>query len=808
VLTVGEGREPETSAEVSALAQLVVRQRDELARMRVASRTRAVVEQAKGVIAERLSCTPDQAYEHLLRVSKTRGIGVVEVCAGVLGVAVPPPDPDTRVLATAERAVFDSTRYVRPLEAPAARAGDIPTEPARTDASSYHVALAAFDSAQDADELARLLREEVGSDALSAVMVYVVEPDGGLRLEGADGISTQLRLEWQRMPMHVPTAAVACLRSGMPLWLPDSRSARARYVLIGDEESWPSRAWTPFTDGSRIIGLVGLMWDGTQVFEPTHQRYLQTVAQAAGQRLLAMLSSGPPVRSRNWKLWIQHVLDGLPGAVAMLSAARDSSGAVVDFQVDAASPEAIDVAGRRYQDLIGTTVLSSYPTIVDTELWPAYHRVLQTGVSEFVGPFDYTEVAPGTPRFSLYSVAVSKFGDGLLVAWNQHDSPQQAELLGRVQRLGNLGWGRWNLVTDEVTWSDQLYVMFGRDPARGPMRLEEIPEVVVEEDLPVLASTISRIVELGQPVDTEFRLLVHGQARHVRLIAEPTSDVSGKPVVLDGIVQDITTTRRTQQQLVQLNEQIQQHRDQFTQEHRVATHLRRAVLPLPAEPLSLPGMRVAVRYLAAERWADVGGDWYHALALADGSVLLAVGDVAGHGLTTAATMAQLRYALTGAALMASDPPAVLGVLNTLLTGSGTVTLASAVVARFQPRNRRLSWAQAGHPAPLLIRGDGVLTLDRPRGPVLGAVPGASYDTAEETLQADDTLLLFTDGLIERRPGPHARGDDLEVLIKHVRGVIRSVEITDMPSALTAQLVPATSLDDTCIVAATIVDDVR
>jgi serine phosphatase RsbU (regulator of sigma subunit) len=215
-----------------------------------------------------------------------------------------------------------------------------------------------------------------------------------------------------------------------------------------------------------------------------------------------------------------------------------------------------------------------------------------------------------------------------------------------------------------------------------------------------------------------------------------------------------------------------------------------------------------VRYLAAERWADVGGDWYHALALADGSVLLAVGDVAGHGLTTAATMAQLRYALTGAALMASDPPAVLGVLNTLLAGSGTVTLASAVIARFQPRNRRLSWAQAGHPAPLLIRGDDVITLDRPRGPVLGAVPGASYETAEATLRADDTLLLFTDGLIERRPGPHAGGDDLEVLIKHLRDVTRSVEITDMPSALTAQLVPATSLDDTCIVAARVVDDDR
>jgi PAS domain-containing protein len=518
--------------------------------------------------------------------------------------------------------------------------------------------------------------------------------------------------------------------------------------------------------------------------------------RAAGSTLLALVSADGAAPGRNWTLWAQHLLDVLPGSVALLGAVHGDNGEVVDFRFEAASPDAVDFTGRRYRQLVGRTILTSYPTVAGTELWAAYHRVLHTGVREVVSIFDYEENSPGLPQHGRYTLTIGKFGDGLILAWHEHEDPLQLERLRNVQRLGNIGWGEWNLVTDEIDWSDQLYVIFDRDPALGPMSLDEIRASVVGEDLPILQNAVRRMLERGERTDSELRLKAGEHIRCGRFIGEPVLDVEGRAVRLDVVLQDVTAMRRAEKRVFDLSEQ-------FAQEHQVADHLRSAVLPLPSRPLDLPGMRVAVRYLAAEQWAEVGGDWYHAFPIDDGSTLLAIGDVAGHGLATAAAMAKLRYALTGAALTNPDPAGVLDVLNRMLTGGDGVTLASAVVGRFEPTTRRLSWAQAGHPAPLLLRSHEVHRLDRPDGPILGAVRGAVYATARMLLAPGDTVLMFTDGLIERRPSAGVRGDDLERLMEEIRGFIADLDPLEMPEALTSRLVPATPLDDTCIVAATI-----
>lgn len=93
-------------------------------------------------------------------------------------------------------------------------------------------------------------------------------------------------------------------------------------------------------------------------------------------------------------------------------------------------------------------------------------------------------------------------------------------------------------------------------------------------------------------------------------------------------------------------------------------------------------------------------------------------------------------------------------------------------------------------------------LDRPAGPILGAVLGAVFATARTLLAPGDTLLVFTDGLIERRPPAGARGDDLGHLMDEIRVFIADLDPEEMPEALTSRLAPATPLDDTCMVAAT------
>jgi PAS domain-containing protein len=709
------------------------------------------------------------------------------VGGGVWG-APPPPGPPSDVAPVPPEGLFDPARYVRRVDIPQ------PSPVPPGERTPQPVALAAIGTAADPEDLAELLREHVGCDG---VLVYLLEPDGGLRLGAASNVPARVRLEWERVPLRLDTGVLTSVRSGLPQWLPDLEEARRRHVLIGDPETvWRSRAWLPFRDRTRVAGVVGLLWSEHHDLSPEERWELEVLIRAAGSTLLALVSADGAAPGRNWTLWAQHLLDVLPGSVALLGAVHGDNGEVVDFRFEAASPDAVDFTGRRYRQLVGRTILTSYPTVAGTELWAAYHRVLHTGVREVVSIFDYEENSPGLPQHGRYTLTIGKFGDGLILAWHEHEDPLQLERLRNVQRLGNIGWGEWNLVTDEIDWSDQLYVIFDRDPALGPMSLDEIRASVVGEDLPILQNAVRRMLERGERTDSELRLKAGEHIRCGRFIGEPVLDVEGRAVRLDVVLQDVTAMRRAEKRVFDLSEQ-------FAQEHQVADHLRSAVLPLPSRPLDLPGMRVAVRYLAAEQWAEVGGDWYHAFPIDDGSTLLAIGDVAGHGLATAAAMAKLRYALTGAALTNPDPAGVLDVLNRMLTGGDGVTLASAVVGRFEPTTRRLSWAQAGHPAPLLLRSHEVHRLDRPDGPILGAVRGAVYATARMLLAPGDTVLMFTDGLIERRPSAGVRGDDLERLMEEIRGFIADLDPLEMPEALTSRLVPATPLDDTCIVAATI-----
>ncbi|HWS31797.1 MAG TPA: SpoIIE family protein phosphatase [Actinoplanes sp.] len=236
-------------------------------------------------------------------------------------------------------------------------------------------------------------------------------------------------------------------------------------------------------------------------------------------------------------------------------------------------------------------------------------------------------------------------------------------------------------------------------------------------------------------------------------------------------------------------------------EHELAGRLQRIILPIPAEPLELPGLRVALRYLPAAQEAMVGGDWFHAAPLGDGSTLLAVGDVAGHGTHAATVMAQLRHALRALSVVTSDPGTLLEHLNQLTCELGADSpelAATAVIARFDPERGELVWAQAGHPPPLLNRRGHTAPLARPPGPMLGVVENARYADAVTGFGSGDVLLLYTDGLVEHR----RRGLDvgLDAVITTVDDAVR-VSPGQPLSELLARLQRANPDDDTCILAA-------
>jgi serine phosphatase RsbU (regulator of sigma subunit) len=186
---------------------------------------------------------------------------------------------------------------------------------------------------------------------------------------------------------------------------------------------------------------------------------------------------------------------------------------------------------------------------------------------------------------------------------------------------------------------------------------------------------------------------------------------------------------------------------------QLAETLQRNLL---GDPPQVDGLETAVRYLPATRHAQVGGDWYDAFPVPDGSTMLVIGDVAGHDAPAAATMSQTRGMLRAIAQsVVGSPAAVLTALdgalanlrmNTLVTG-----IAATVDLRCPQAGVTLRWSNAGHPAPVLVCADGsTVLLDRTPDRLLGVSPGTERHDHMVTLHPGDTVLFYTDGLVEQR----------------------------------------------------------
>ncbi|MBM9510456.1 SpoIIE family protein phosphatase [Actinacidiphila acididurans] len=195
----------------------------------------------------------------------------------------------------------------------------------------------------------------------------------------------------------------------------------------------------------------------------------------------------------------------------------------------------------------------------------------------------------------------------------------------------------------------------------------------------------------------------------------------------------------------------------YDREHAMSVALQQAMLPghIP----QVPGVRLAVRYQPARGGHQVGGDWYDAMPLPDGTLAVVVGDVQGHDVHAAAVMGQLRAAFRAYATEGHSPSAIMARASAYLRDMDTDLLATCACAHLDPRTGSGRLVRAGHPYPIVkgpdrhsapVEAAGGLPLGLPR-------PDAAddYPTTHIRLRAGDTLVLFTDGLLE------SRGSDLD-----------------------------------------------
>ena len=228
----------------------------------------------------------------------------------------------------------------------------------------------------------------------------------------------------------------------------------------------------------------------------------------------------------------------------------------------------------------------------------------------------------------------------------------------------------------------------------------------------------------------------------------------------------LTATERAT--LLALAEQCAQALDRarlYRAEQRIAETLQRSLLPqgLP----QLGRLALAARYLPGAAGTQAGGDWYDVVELGGSCVAIAVGDVVGQGPAAAAVMGQLRSALSTALLTGNSPAEALELLDRFASRLPGATASTAACLVVDWGSGTIRWARAGHLPPLLLSGGGARFLSEAgAGAVLGAPERRPYTEGSADLEAGDVLVLYTDGLVERR------GESLDAGLERLAAAVR------------------------------------
>ncbi|MEX2196997.1 MAG: SpoIIE family protein phosphatase [Thermoleophilaceae bacterium] len=261
------------------------------------------------------------------------------------------------------------------------------------------------------------------------------------------------------------------------------------------------------------------------------------------------------------------------------------------------------------------------------------------------------------------------------------------------------------------------------------------------DDQPEMAARWRQALGRREEFQMEYRLRrADGEYRWVLEVGVPRHR-AGEFVGHVGTATDIHERRAMEQSL----------RSVYEREHRIAEMLQRSLLPekLP----QLEGVGLAARYLPAGAETAIGGDWYDALELEDGRLALVVGDVVGHGLRAAAVMGQLRNAFRAYALVEGSPAETVARVDRLVAHEGAGAMATVLYLLLDRDSGAVSFTSAGHPPPLVLTADGPRFLEGGRSVPVGATDAGVFREHTEVIPPGSTLLLYTDGLVERRDVP-------------------------------------------------------
>ncbi|MEZ3181721.1 SpoIIE family protein phosphatase [Streptomyces pimonensis] len=723
---------------VGRLAATVDRLSREVRAAQAEAEGRALIELAKGILVERLGCGPSQAARQLAELTEQAGTTQLEFAVEVINQAARDRMSEvTDAFLAATRAAEEAGRDPAAVRLRAAESG----------------ALAADDTQAVAESLLAQALRPLGA---VAVAIWAAGADGSLTLAGSAGFSLAEAARWYYVPPDVATVARCGLAERDGLWI-TSLAERGLPSVGRHHHPDGGRAAVPAGTGGRVYGVLEIVWpDPLPEQPPQIVRQVEALAELCAHTLETYTApAGPALQPRVLPdaAELMDLADGLYDPALVLVPHLDDQGNLLDFRIQHVNSRFLDPAGRSRAMVSGALLLEAYPMAAgNSELFQRIERVYATGEPFRARRMNLTALVDQVPLASVADISVSRHGSGILFIWRIEDETARlASLLQHAQRLGRIGGFEENLLTGEITWNGQLFDLYGRPESSPPVPLEELPAHAHPDDAVTIGRFLRTLLHHRRPASAAFRLQrPDGVTRHIRVVAEPVLDTDGRLLTTRGAYQDISSQHWTEVALAATRDQLAHTEQHASERDRLALQLQRAIMPPTQAPLQVPDLYVAVRYRPAEAEQLVGGDWYDAVVLPSRLVLLCVGDVSGHGIEAATSMVVLRNALRGLAVTGAGPGQLLSWLNIVthhLTGGVTAT---AVCGLYDPESRTLRWARAGHLPPVLVRGSEATPLPLVQGLLLGAVPEAVYEESEVQLAAEDNLLMYTDGLIERR----------------------------------------------------------
>jgi PAS domain-containing protein len=753
-----------TDDDMLRLIAIVDHQRRELDRIRATAASGSIVAMARGALMERLGLSSAEAAGQLAELSSATGIAPEEMAAAVLSGKL----TDSDLAGTPAPGDLPPV-YPVPASRAAAAAPRVPGA-ALPRSPSLMVETAAELAADGAELVGMLAGQVLAPLGAASVALWLLEADGALTLLGEAGLAMGEATRWQRIPPQLDGPAQRVARGGADLWWPGGRPAGDGLAVTGNPVGARAVLGLRQRNGE-MLGVMEASWPAPlPEFTLEVRQRLSSLAAGCARVLGARLAHGDLAAAQP-KAAVYTLLDSLADSVLVVQAIRDDMSRLTDFSIEHVSPGFRDLAGRGGTDLSRLTLLEAYPAgISGSGLFARAAQVLADGLPQHVpGPLSaaLTSGLPvperepsgsgqqADPPVPLADLRVAPFFDGVIFSWHHDGSVGRlAELGDHAQRLGRLGGWEENLVDGTVRWTDSAFDLFGLTSRPGAeIPLADLHSYVMAADKSVVKRFRQSLDEHREALTATFRV-VHPDdrsIRQIRVFAEPVVDGAGTVVALRGAFQDISAHYHTQVALAATRDQLADSEQRVAEEHLLALRLQQAIMPPDEQPVEASGIDVAVRYRPVGEGHLVGGDWYDTLLLPGSKdVLLVVGDVAGHGIDAVTGMVAARNSLRGLAITGAGPAELLRMLNGVMCEMTSGVIGTVVCGRYNPDTHELRWARAGHLPPVLVRGPSARQLPLPGGVLLGMDPDAEYEEAIQSLQPGDTLLLFTDGLIERR----------------------------------------------------------